>query len=414
MPLLRNHLLIHVDCTNLDYDFRHELFMASRDRMKGGDKTAELRKRLAALLQKGRLTEVYKQRKSAISVEGGDAKDLLRSFSKNLPFNKDLMKLLSQTFKIEQSDEKKKPDKPAKPKVKKEKEPFNPKRYPSYFTLKTGKGKKFLTIPEGDEKTIQFSTDVENEYFDRSEDPGDLKVSILQHKRNESEGGNAPGAVENPDQLLDVRKSSPKDGTIRIGLGATSELKVGDELEIEAVLGGPEDLERRFWVKVVEPNREPKEVKKRAEEEEPPLGLPDYMLCYESAPEEQPGAVTWDTLGESDIHMDFEVVMHPLVDGEGQLEKIFINMDSHVLRSYVSKQGPIGVDQKELAEKRYISSVYFHAIFLYSITKNQKYELKRGEQEVELGDYLRDVFSSYYSEFLLNFGTEQLMASLED
>lgn len=415
MPLLRHHLLIHVTCNGLDYDFRHELFMASRDRMKGGDKTTELRRRLADLLLKGRLTEIYKQRKNAISVEGGDAKDLLKAFSKNLPFNKDLMKLLNQTFKIEQQDEqKRKPDKPEKPKSKRAKEPFDPKRYPSFFKLKTGKGSEFLTIPEGDEKSIQFSTDVENEYFDRTEDPGELQVSILHRRSNESEGGDRPGPADNPDRLLDIRKSSPKDGTIRIGLGATTELQVGDELEVEAVLGGPQDLECRFWVKIVEPKQKPKETRKTQEDEEPPMGLPDYVLTYETAPAEDPTAMTWEQLGVSDIDMSFEVVMHPLVDGDSQLEKIFINMDSRVLRNYVSKQGAIGVDQKELAEKRYISSVYFHTIFLYSITKNKNYELRQGEKEVELDDYLRDVFSSFYSEFLLNFGTEQLMASLED
>jgi len=414
MPLLRHHLLIHVDCTGLDYDFRHELFMASRDRMKGGDKTADLRKRLAGLLVKGRLTEIYKQRKNAISVEGGDAKDLLKAFSKNLPFNKDLMRLLNQTFKIEQQDEKKKSAKPEKPKEKKVKEPFDPKRYPSFFNLRTGKGAKFLTIPERDEKTIQFATDVENEYFDRSEDPGDLKVSILQHRNNESKGGDLPGMVDNPDRLLDIRKSSPKDGTIRIGLGATSELKVGDELEIQASLGGPEDFECRFWVKISEPKQKQKDVKKPEEEEEPPMGLPDYVLAYEKAPEEDAKVMTWEKLGESDIDMGFEVVMHPLVDGDGQLEKIFINMDSRVLRNYVSRQKAISVEQKEFAEKRYISSVYFHTIFLYSITKNRKYEMKQGEKDVELDEYLRDVFSSSYSEFLLNFGTEQLMDSMAD
>lgn len=416
MPLLRNHLLIHMDCTGLDYDFRHELFMASRDRLKAGDKTAELRKRVAALLLKGRLAEVYKERKMAISVEGGDAKDLLRAFSKNLPFNKDLMKLLNQTFKIEQQDEeeKKQKDKPEKPKPKKEKIPFNPKRYPSFFDLKTGKGSKMLTIPEGDEKTIQFMTDVENEYFDRSEDPGELKVSILQHKTNESNGGNLPGIIDNPGRLLDIRKSSPKDGSIRIGLGATSEVKVGDELEIEAVLEGPETFSSRFWLKIVAPAQKPKEVKKPEEEDEPLMGLPDYSLVYEVAPPDEPDVMTWDKLGDSDIEMDYGVVMHPLTNGDGHLEKIFINMDSTVLRKYIGQQGAIGVDQKELAEKRYISSVYFHSIFLYCITKNQKYAMKRAEQEVEIDEYLRDVFSSYYSEFLLNFGTEQLMASLED
>ncbi|MEQ1935656.1 MAG: hypothetical protein ABL962_17500, partial [Fimbriimonadaceae bacterium] len=101
MPLMKNHLLIHVDCTGLSYAFRSELFMASRDRMKSGEHTGEIRKRIASALQKSDLAEIYKHRQNAISVEGGDAKDLLKAFSKDLPFNKDLMRLLNQTFKIE-------------------------------------------------------------------------------------------------------------------------------------------------------------------------------------------------------------------------------------------------------------------------------------------------------------------------
>ncbi len=416
MPLLKNHLLIHVDCTGMDYDFRSELFMASRDRLKSGEKTAELRKLVKDLLIKGRLTEVYKQRKNSISVEGGDAKDLLKSFSKNLPFNKDLMRLLNQTFKIEQQDEeKKKRDKPEKPKEKKKKEPFDPKRYPSFFKLKGGDGKPFLTIPEKEEKTIQFATDVEDSYFDRSEDPGELKVSILQRRTNETEGGDKPGEVDSPDELLDIRKSSPKDGTIRIGLGATSELKAGDELEIQAALGGPEDFECRFWLRVVKPQEKPKDTKKPDEQDEPPMGLPDYQLVYESAPEELPDALTWEKLGEgAGIEMDWAIPMYPTVGEDGNLERVYINMDSTVLRNFISRQGAIGMDQKELSEKKYISSVYFHTIFLFSITKNKKYELKQGEKEIDLQDYLKDVFSSYYSEFLLNFGMEDLISTMAD
>lgn len=415
MPLLKNHLLIHVDCTELKYDFRQELFMASRDRLKGGDESSTLRKKLAQVLIKGRLTETYKARKNAISVEGGDAKDLLRAFSKNLPFNKDLMKLLNSTFKLEQKDDsKKKPDQKKKLKVKPEKEPFDPNRYPTFFDMKTGNGKKLLTLPERNEKTIQFATDVENQYFERSDDPGELKISILQHKTNETEGGKGPGKVDRPGELFDVRKSSPKDGTIRVSLGATADLKVGDEVEIEATLGGPENYECRFWVKIVEPSKEPKDTHREKDDDEPQMGLPDYVLVYKEAPEDQEDVATWATLDKGGIEMDYPDVMHPLIDGDQQLEKVYINMDSTTLRNYISKQGAIGIDQKELAEKKYISSIYFHTIFLYSITKNQGYALKKGDEETDLSEYLEDVFSGYYTDFLLNFGTEQLMASLED
>ena len=34
-----------------------------------------------------------------------------------------------------------------------------------------------VTIPIGGEKTILFDTDVENNYFDRIEEPGELKIA---------------------------------------------------------------------------------------------------------------------------------------------------------------------------------------------------------------------------------------------
>ncbi len=72
---------------------------------------------------------------------------------------------------------------------------------------------------------------------------------------------------------------------------------------------------------------------------------------------------------------------------------------------------------RSLADKRYLSTVYFHTLFLYSINKTRKYEIKRiegdDEKDVDLTDYLKDVFASYYSAFLLNFEISDLMESLD-
>ncbi len=110
--------------------------------------------------------------------------------------------------------------------------------------------------------------------------------------------------------------------------------------------------------------------------------------------------------------MDFDTVMHPLVTGE-QLEAIYINMDSHVLKSHKGRIKAITEEQIKLADKKYISSVYFHTLFLFAIARNRNYSMKQGDNEKDITDFLKDIFSSSYSEFLLNFGTEQLMASLD-
>lgn len=52
------------------------------------------------------------------------------------------------------------------------------------------------------------------------------------------------------------------------------------------------------------------------------------------------------------------------------------------------------------------------------ITKKKKYSiLQENEMEnetVAIDDYIKELFSNSYSEFLLNFGMEQLMGALED
>ena len=73
----------------------------------------------------------------------------------------------------------------------------------------------------------------------------------------------------------------------------------------------------------------------------------------------------------------------------------------------------------EVAEKRYISSVYFHTLFLYTITQNRKYRLQRDADErhaedVSVPDYVKDLFRNHYAEFLLTFEMDQLITALED
>jgi len=414
-PLLRSHLLVHVDCTRMKYAFRKELFMASRDRLKDSGETCQLRDLLTSLLSKGRLQEIYKKRKDSLSLESGDTSELLKSFTKSIPLNSDLLRLLQNTFKIDIPTDKEKGTKPKKKsKDKEEKAPFKPERFPSFFRL-VGSGsedKPAAKVPLGSLRSVKFQTDVEDHYFDRTHEPGDLQISLLSYKPNETTGGNAAGEPKQLSDLVNVTKSSPDQGTIRISMAPTSEVMVDDLVQMKAVLHGPgEQFEERFWVKIVDKDKT-LEKKQRDEEIKPEsLGLPQYYLVYKEPHENH---YTWDTFAEKTNadEMDFSTIMHPLVTGE-KLDAIFINMDSRVLKGHKGRIRTISEEQIELAEKKYISSVYFHTLFLFTIAKHRNYSVKRAEDDVDMGDFLKDVFSSYYSEFLLNFGTEQLMASLE-
>lgn len=243
LNLLKDYLLIHVDCTEMDPDFREELFMASRDRLKDALEANALREYLGKKLRKSELDEINRKRKESIGLENEDTTELIKSFAKNLPKNSDLFKLLQNTLKLEEKKEEKKDRKPAPQKPKTEIKPFLPQRFPSMFQLHNKKeGINIISLPKNGEKTIKFDTDVANDYFDRSEDSGDLEVSVLQIKRNETSGGTEPGTKKEVSGILNIAKSSPNQGTIKLTLEPTEELNVGDEIEITASLTAQDKL----------------------------------------------------------------------------------------------------------------------------------------------------------------------------
>ena len=413
MPLLKNHLLIHVDCTHMQYNFRKELFMASRDRLKGSNETSRLRTLLADTLGKGKLQDLYKIRKESISIDSGDTSDLLKSFTRSMPLNSDLMKLLQNTFKIDLPKEnskngnKVKKDKSAETKI-----PFLPQRFPTIFNLnKSGTEEKpAAQIPLGGNRSLNFSTDVENQYFDRTEEPGDLQISLLSFKPNDQTGGTAQGTLKQLSSLINISKASPNEGKIRILMSPSQKLNAGDLLQIQASLSTPgDDLVQRFWVKIVNKEKPPQITKDVDNSSIESLGLPQYHLVYK---EKIDPFISWDDFEEKvGEEMGFSTIMYPLVEGE-KLDSIFINMDSKVLKSYKSRIKTITEEQIELADKKYLSSVYFHSLFLFTIAKQKRYDIYQDDKDVELAEFLKDIFSSHYSEFLLNFGTEELMATL--
>ena len=422
LNLLKEHLLIHVDCTNMEYDFRKELFMASRDRLKDGEETRTLRKFLAGKLgdKNGRLWEIQKRRKDSIVVESEGAKDLLKSFAQNFSRNEELLKLLEQTLNLDLPP-KGNNKRDTNNSTKKKQEPFNPQRFPALFKRRV-QGKRdqeVVTIPFGGEKTIFFDTDVENNYFDRIEDPGELKIAILDFKTNETEGGNAQGKVDRIEDVFNARKSSPQNGTIKIHLNPKKEVSVGDEVKIKVSLEDPiGEFEEIFWVKVSEPKAPSEPSPKPEKNETPTLGLPDLIFAYREKRPERNGELTWEQVEEATSEeMDHATVMYPMVNGE-KLERVYINMDSTVLKNFRAKTRNANQEQLERANQKYIASVYSHTLFLYSITKAHKYEIVQAENgmdsDVELGTYLKDLFDSYYAEFILNFGADEIMQLIGD
>ena len=416
--LLKDYVLIHVDCTDLDIDFRQELFMASRDRLKDGKESRKLRRRLGVLLKGGRLKQIYKTRKSQISVDDADADNLLRNLTSNLPLRNELMRLFEHTLKLKGSGrgerKKKRPKKPTPDGP--EPPPFRPQRFPSFFKANLtsrANGTPMVQVPLGSKRTIRFSTDVENQYFDRVSEPGELSIGLLRFESSKRGGRRRP-LPSRVDEVLNVVKSSPNRGTIRLGLDPTTEVAVGDAITIQANLTAPgEDFQENILVKITDPEKSRKPTPKGPPEGDPELGLPKLVRIYR---DKQRNSLTWENLESQGVEMDHSVVVHPDIDDD-VLKKIYVNMESSVFlnhRSSLKTQEAI-----EVAEKRYISAVYFHTLFLYTITQNRRYTLRRDtngdrNEDVLVRDYLKDLFANHYTEFLLTFEMEQLIAALEE
>ena len=418
-PLLRDYLLVHVDCAELRTEFRNELFMASRDRLKDGVESRNLRRRLADLLANGRLKEIHKERKASITVESRDAEELLRNLTRNLPIRDELAELLGQTFKLSDKRDGKRKERARESLHTEppEETAFSPKRYPSYFKInaKPPNGEVFpmVQVPVGGKRTIRFFTDVEDQYFDRVQDAGELQIGLLEPGSNQSSEGDRPGRPRDVEAVLNVVKSSPQNGTIRVVLKPTEEVKVGDAIKLQASLSSPErSLEQIFMVRIGEPEKKNTDPKK-GNQLDTRLGLPQLHMVYK---DESRGKPTWDSLEEASVSMNHDVVVYPLVEGD-TLSAVYINMDSNALLSHRTKLAK--EEAIATAEKRYVSAVYFHTLFLYTITKNRKFgivqqkEDEGTEESVEVADYISELFGTFYAQFLLNFDTQELIAALE-
>ena len=419
LNLLKEHLLIHVDCSNMNLAFRKELFMASRDRLKDGDETRKLREFLRNKLgsKNGRLAEIQKRRKDSIAVDGGDAKEMLKSLTQNLPMNPELMQLLNQTFKLDQGNGKQK--RQTKTIKRPHKEPFKSQRFPSFLKLRTKNDglKPIAQIPLGGEKAIDFETDVEDHYFDRVEDPGEMRIALLGFSSNDSEGGDKASRIDEIEDAFNVNISSPHEGTIKVNFNPTQKVDVDDAVKIKATLNGAgENFDEIFWVKVSDRQAPQQPSKKDQISQAPDLGLPQYILAYQN-PQKEDNTTTWEKLGTSGVEMDYDAVMYPMVEGE-KLERIYINMDSTVLKNFKSKTQNPNEEQLEIANRKYIADVYFHTLFLYTITKNRKYKFTQERDipdvHVELNEYLKDLFENQYAAFLLNFNTDEIMQLVGD
>ncbi len=108
--------------------------------------------------------------------------------------------------------------------------------------------------------------------------------------------------------LLNIVKSSPNTGTIKVSFNPTDELKVNDEVQVKVTLAGPANsFEEILWIKVKEKEAIPIDVPKETEDFDN-IGLPKLEKVKKE---------NWQSLEGRGIPMNRETVMYP--EGEGAI-----------------------------------------------------------------------------------------------
>lgn len=248
LPLLKDSLLIHVDCTKIHTSYRQDLFMGNRTQLKEGtEKTQYLLDRIIEILRKSEtLKQLNQERKNSLLRDSTEDKELIESIISKLPVDRDLTKLLlkdgSFSF-LKQLGEKFINPKLSESKVKEENVPLL-KRFPSVFNIdlkESSDGRKLKTIPINSHGIIKIKTDVVNDYLYRPTDKGNLKVHILQKRKKSVTPPHPQPPEPYPNDIEDtitVEREGPIDGTIKF-LIKPKQVLIGEEIEVKVDLSTP-------------------------------------------------------------------------------------------------------------------------------------------------------------------------------
>ena len=176
---LAESILVILDCSEISGRARENLFMNSRDRLSTCPLKAEIEKALEEELKNHKGLKILKDKRRQEEIESKlqDSQPLvevLENILKNSPTLSRLfihgMNLPNPFHTISASRE----------------EEYHGKEFPSFFTLtKKYPGESPKQAHLDSKFRVEFKTDVSNDYFDRSKDPGSFKLFINEKESND-------------------------------------------------------------------------------------------------------------------------------------------------------------------------------------------------------------------------------------
>ena len=401
---LREYMLICVDCSQVGTTARQELFMASRDRLKQGKFYTELRQSIIDLISNDtHLKQKEQEYKGRAFRETGEDKDMVQSLFSKLKGNKDIRKMFSGnngafsffTKKV------KKPIAPEERKEEKKKEEKKLKRYPTLLKIK-GFDKStedyIKVIRKGGKGKITLETDVENTFLSRSDDAGAIEITTLDFGNHGGSGGGQHLPSEDSTKLR-VQFSGPCEGEMEVIVEPREEAAVGDSIQLSIkMISSAGEHEVIAFIKIEDEVEQKQKKPKEKTVEEPELALPKLTRVVQYS--DDPDQAKW-----SDYDMNSDSIVKTLINSNGAIDEVLINMDSNLVKKLINAKGA----NIERVRNKYISSIYSHILMVYT-TMYGYYSRKDTEIDEhvrkEVQDTLNDAveFSfQYYANFLLTY-----------
>lgn len=227
---LAESILVILDCSEIDGRSREDLFMNSRDRLSTCPLKTEIENSLEGLLKEHQGLRLLKERRRREEIENKlqDAKPLADVLENILKKSPTLSRLFLRGMRLQN---------PFNTTGAKKEEEYKGKEFPTFFTLTKKFSKESPKQAHLSSKfRIEFKTDVANDYFDRSKDPGTFRLYV-----------NGVESVNTSDNLWN--------GYYHLSV-MIADCQVGDvfcfKCEVSDV-SRLKPIEEEFYVKVIEP-----------------------------------------------------------------------------------------------------------------------------------------------------------------
>ena len=177
------------------------------------------------------------------------------------------------------------------------------------------------------------------------------------------------------------------------------EAEVGDSIQLSIkMISSAGEHEVIAFIKIEDEAEQKQKKPKEKTVEEPELALPKLtrVVQYSDDPEQ----AKW-----SDYDMNSDSIVKTLINSNGAIDEVLINMDSNLVKKLINAKGA----NIERVRNKYISSIYSHILMVYT-TMYGYYS----REDIEIDEYVRkDIqdtlndaveFSfQYYANFLLTY-----------